>query len=55
MITECKYKITEFNKTNRAVRQKCKRNKKFVIHCIGENNCRYIKEHNRILLEQEKK
>ncbi len=53
MIT-CKYKITKFNKTSRSVRAKCKRTKRFIIHCIGESNCKYIKEQNRILLEQEK-
>ena len=55
MITECRYKITHFNKTERSVRPKCKKTKRFTIHCIGENNCGYFKDQNRILQEQKGK
>ena len=55
MITECRYKITTFNNTDRSVRPKCKRTKRFIIHCIGEKNCEYFIDQNRILQEQEGK
>lgn len=54
MIDKCPYKIEKWSKTSRVPNVKCKKTRGFVVICVGEENCEYIKRQNEVLKEDRK-